>query len=263
MNSISIQEAYERLCQFKEEKLSLDSLADFIKNNKLDYYFYFEGYIADLAFLDTTLQDSSVDGRTLKIHEGYLKPYESVRHLVTSPNENTTTSIALMDNKPIVLFTKDLDKNIKLSEAKNEKSFEIASIYESLSQINLIQEKLLIKSENFNEAIKVEFNKSQKIILSLQNQLTEQAQLITELQNKIQGQRFDTNKDLLPETEIPRTRTRNQVINLIHVLCHMNNLSTEHPFACFDSLKAHADLHDLSLPEKDFTGRWLKKINSI
>lgn len=263
MNSISIQEAYERLCQFKEEKLCLDSLADFIKDNKLDYYFYFEGYVADLTSLDSTLQESSIDGRSLKFHSGYLKPFESVRHLITSSTDKLTTSIALMDDKPIVLFTKDLNKDINLSEAQNEKSFEIASIYESLSQTNLIQEKLLIKCENFNEAIKVEFNESKKTIQSLQNQLIEKTKLIQELQNKIEKQSLDTIEYLSPEEEIPHSKTRNRVTHLIHVLCDMNKLPINHPLVCFKALKAHADLNGLSCPEKDFTSKWLKTIHSI
>lgn len=264
MDSISIQEAYKKLCKCRETNLSLDSLADFIQDNSLDYYFYFDGYVADIATLDSILQESSIDGKTLRAHKGYLKPFESVRHIVISPNQKLKTSIALFNNKPIILFSKDLDKDTNIiNNIQNESKYRIDSIYESLSQTKLIQEKLLIKSEDFNKILNIEFNESKKIIISLQNQLTDQSTLISELKNKLKEKSLEANKHLSPQEEVPSAKTRNKVIDLINVLCHMNELPIATPHVCFNIMQSHADKHGLSLPKKDFTSEWLKKINSI
>lgn len=263
MDSISISEAYAQFCKCRGNNLSLDSLADFIQDSKLDYYFYFEGYIAEIAFLDSTLQESCIKGQTLRYYEGYLKPFGSIRSIVISPNHELSTSIALINNQPVALFNNDLDKDETLSHIQKEVSYEINSIYESLSQTRLMQEKLLLKSEDFNEILNIELNELKKTILLLQNQLTEQSALNAELQNKLNEHSLITNEILLPEKEVPHTRTRNQVVKLIHVLCHMNKLPIQKPQVCFAAIKAHADLNDLSCPEKDFTGNWIKKIHSI
>lgn len=64
--------------------------------------------------------------------------------------------------------------------------------------------------------------------------------------------------ELSPEQEVPNSRQRNNVLNIIKVLVNMAGLPSE-PYTAFNMMEAHAISKDMDLPSKDTTVKWTHK----